>query len=106
MLTAEVTRVAEAEVVRVPKLRNVVIGIAIFAAVVGAGLLIAQDQETLRVQSPVDAASDIFPVYLARLLGVPLTTGDAYTVHTNGPVAFPAMLAAIERARHRISFET
>jgi cardiolipin synthase len=92
--------------VRVPRLRNVIIGIAIVAAVVGAGLVIAQDQETLRVKSPVDASNDIFPVYLARLLGVPLTAGDAYTVHTNGPVALPAMLAAIERAQHRISFET
>jgi len=92
--------------VRIPKVRNLIIGIAIVAAVVGTGLLIAQDQETLRVKSPVDASSDIFPVYLARLLGVPLTTGDAYAVYVNGPVAFPAMLDAIRGARHRISFET
>jgi cardiolipin synthase len=92
--------------VRIPKVRNLIIGIAIVAAVVGTGLLIAQDQETLRVRSPVDASSDIFPIYLARLLGVPLTTGDAYAVYVNGPVAFPVMLDAIHGARHRISFET
>ena len=39
-----------------------------------------------------------FPGYLARLLGHPLTTGDAYIVHTNGDEAFPAMLRR-DRAR-------
>ncbi len=76
------------------------------ALIVAAGLVIAQDQETLRVRSPLAAADPQFPEYLARLLGHPLTMGDAYIVHTNGERAFPAMLEAIGRAKHRISFET
>ena len=91
---------------RVPKPRNLVAAIVIVALVIAAGLLIAQDQTTLRVQSPLGADDARFPDYLARLLGHPLTEDDGYVVHTNGPAAFPAMLAAIDGAKHRISFET
>lgn len=91
---------------RVPSLRNVVAAAVIVLAIVGAGLVIAQDQETLRVRSPVAAGDPVFPSYLATLIGDPLTDGDAYVVHTNGPAAFPVMLAAIDAARHRVSFET
>jgi cardiolipin synthase A/B len=91
---------------RVPKLRNVVAAILIVALIIAGGLLIAQDQDTLRVQSPLGAGDARFPDYLSRLLGHPLSERDAYIVHTNGPAAFPAMLAAIESARHRVSFET
>jgi cardiolipin synthase len=89
-----------------PKPRNLLIGIAIGVMVIAGALLIAQDQETLRVRTSLTAADAAFPEYLARLLGAPLTTGDAYTVHTDGDQAFPAMLKAIEQARHRVSFET
>jgi len=89
-----------------PKPRNLLIGIAIGVMVVAGALLIAQDQETLRVRTSLAAGDAPFPEYLARLLGAPLTAGDAYTVHTDGDQTFPAMLRAIERARHRISFET
>jgi len=91
---------------RVPKPRNIAIALVLVLGVVGAGLVIAQDQEDLRVRSPLGAADPSFPVYLTTLLGHPLTSGDSYLVHTNGDVAFPAMLAAIASARHRISFET
>ncbi len=94
------------ELMRVPKLRNIGIAIIILLGVVGAGLVIAQDQEDLRVRTPVAATDPAFPGYLATLLGHPLTTGDTYIVHANGDVAFPAMVAAIEAARNRISFET
>jgi cardiolipin synthase len=43
---------------------------------------------------------------LARLLGRPLTRGDSYVVHADGPDAFAAMLAAIDRATSRVSLET
>jgi cardiolipin synthase len=89
-----------------PKARNLLIGIAVALSVIAGALLIAQDQETLRVRTSLAAADAAFPEYLARLLGAPLTVGDAYTVHTDGDQALPAMLKAIERARHRISFET
>ena len=89
-----------------PKPRNLIIGIVIALLVIAGGLLIAQDQETLRVRTELPASHAQFPEYLARLLGAPVTTGDAYTVHTDGTAAFPAMLAAIDQAKHRISFET
>ncbi len=89
-----------------PKPRNLLIGIAVGVMVVAGGLLVAQDQETLRVRTSLAASDGPFPDYLARLLGAPLMTGDAYTVRTDGDQAFPAMLAAIAQARHRVSFET
>src|SRR5687768_8844888 len=89
-----------------PKPRNLIIGIVIALLIIAGGLLIAQDQETLRVRTELPATDAQFPEYLSRLLGAPMTTGDAYTVHTDGTAAFPAMLAAINQAKHRISFET
>ena len=88
------------------KHRNLLIGIAIVLMVIASALLIAQDQDTLRVRTPVAASDGAFPEYLSRLLGAPLTTGDAYIVHTDGPATFAAMLDAIDHARQRISFET
>jgi cardiolipin synthase len=89
-----------------PKPRNVLIGVVLVLAVIGAGLVIAQDQETLRVRTPIAATDPAFPGYLATLLGRPMTSGDSYIVHTNGDNAFPAMIAAIAGAQHRISFES
>ena len=89
-----------------PKPRNLIIGVVIGLLVIAGGLLIAQDQETLRVRTELPATGPQFPEYLARLLGAPLTTGDSYIVHTDGTAAFPAMLDAINNATHRISFET
>jgi cardiolipin synthase len=83
--------------------------ITTIVAVLGLVALIvflAQDPETLRVESPVDAADPRFPDYLASLVGAPVERGDSYTILHNGDEAFPAMLAAIDRARSRISFET
>src|SRR5688572_14156161 len=90
---------------KLPKARNLILGIVIGVLVVAAGLLIAQDQETLRVRTSVAADDGRFPQYLARLLGHPLTSGDAYVVLTDGDAAFPAMLAAIDAAKYRVSFE-
>ena len=81
--------------------RRVLIGVIIFAAL----LLIAQDQETLYVESPVEASNPRFADYLASLVGAAVEPGDAYTVLRNGD-AFPPMLDAIEKARTRINFET
>jgi cardiolipin synthase len=74
--------------------------------VIGAGLLLAQDQETLQIKSSLAVEDARFPQYLANLLGHRLTSGASYTVLTNGPRAYPAMLAAIENARERIALET
>jgi cardiolipin synthase len=91
---------------KLPKPRNLILGIVAGLLLVAVGLLVAQDQETLRVKTSLAAADPAFPKYLARLLGHPLTAGDRYIVHTNGDAAFPAMLNAIAAAKHRVSFET
>ena len=90
---------------KLPKTRNLILCVAAAAALIATGLLIAQDQETLRVRSPLAATDATFPGYLARLLGHSLTEGDAYLVHPD-ETALTAMLAAIGAARHRVSFET
>lgn len=78
-----------------------------FSFAIVAGLLwIAQDQETLRVQSPIEASDPRFTDYVASLVGAPVEIGDAYTALRNGDEAFPAMLEAIARAKTRIVFES
>ena len=80
--------------------------VALVFVIVAGLLFIAQDQEALRVQSPVEATDPRFPDYVASLVGAPVFTGDAYTVLRNGDEAFPPMLDAIERAKSRIVFES
>lgn len=89
-----------------PRPRNVLFGILLALGLVALGLAIAQDQETLQVRSPLGVDEQGYPDYLARLLGHRLNEGDRVIVHTDGDAAFPAMLAAIAAARHRVSFET
>lgn len=89
-----------------PKTRNVLIAVVVVLLFIAAGLVIAQDQEVVRVKTSVAAADPRMPAYLARLTGHPLTSGDQYTVYTNGDHAFPAMLDAISKAQHRVVFET
>ena len=74
--------------------------------VVAAGLAIAQDQETLELRSAVAADDEDAPEYLAALVAADLVTGNEYEVLDNGDQVFPAMLAAIDNARQRVSFET
>jgi cardiolipin synthase A/B len=90
---------------KLPRPRNLILGIVAALLVVAIGLIIAQDQETLRIRTSLAAEDPRFPLYLARLLGHPLTDKDAYAVLTNGDAAFPAMLAAVDAAKHRVSFE-
>jgi cardiolipin synthase len=75
-------------------------------ALVGALLLMAQDQETLRVRSPVAATAPEFVDYLSSLVGAPVTTGDSYEALQNGDAFYPPMLAAVENAKRRIVFES
>lgn len=75
-------------------------------AIVGLVLYLAQDPQTLHVESPVAAEDPRFPEYVASLVGTPVQEGDAYTVLRNGDDAFPAMLGAIDAAKARVSFET
>src|SRR5262245_21972576 len=75
-------------------------------AVTGLLLLIAQDQETVRVRSAVSAGEASFPDYVALLAGSAVRHGDVYTALRNGNEAFPAMLEAIRQARSRVSMES
>ena len=68
--------------------------------------MLAQDQETLHVRSQHGVDDPRHPAYLAALVGADLTRGNRYEVLTNGDQIFPAMLAAIDAAKRRISFET
>ena len=90
---------------KLPKPRNLIIGIVIGLIFIGMGLVIAQDQDVLRVRTSLATSDPLFPPYLAKLAGHGLNRGDSYTVLTNGDEAFPSMLDAIGRAKHRVSFE-
>src|SRR6266550_6798280 len=85
---------------------RILAAVLIVLIVVAVALAIAQDQETLRVRTSLAMDDPRFPQYLADLLGHRLTSSDSYVVHTNGDNALPAMLAAIDKARERISLET
>jgi cardiolipin synthase len=76
------------------------------AAVVTVGLVLAQDQATLRVRSAIQVDDPRHPEYVAALIGQMVTRGNAYTVLTNGDEIFPPMLRAIDGAARRISFES
>jgi cardiolipin synthase len=80
--------------------------IGVSLAIVGGLLFLAQDPQELRVESPVAAADPQFPDYVASLVGAPVYLGDTYTTLHNGDETFPAMLAAIDGAKSRVSFET
>ena len=75
-------------------------------AVAALLLLLAQDQETLQVESPVAASDPRVAEYIASLVGAKVETGDEYQVLRNGDEVFPAMLDAVRRAERRISFES
>ena len=81
-------------------------GISIGVIAVALFLFIAQDQETLNVQSPVAASDPRFAHYVASLTGAAVEPGDRYQVLRNGDQTFPAMLRAIRAATRRISFES
>jgi cardiolipin synthase len=88
------------------KHRKLVVGILIGLAVTAGLLMIAQDQETLRIRTALAAGDERFPQYLARLLGRPLLVANPVRVLTDGEATYAAMLEAIGSARERVSFET
>ena len=85
---------------------KLVFSILIVLGILALLLAIAQDQETLKLESAHAANDPLFPSYVAALLNVPATGGNKYDVLTNGDQIFPSMLSAITGARRRISFET
>jgi cardiolipin synthase A/B len=93
--------------VRLGKAVRRAVKILLIAGVVIAILLMfAQDQQTLTIRSGISAEDPRHPSYIAALVGVGLSEGNRYIVHTNGDQIFPAMLNAIRDARRRISFES
>jgi cardiolipin synthase len=92
--------------VRLRRHHKLVFSILIVGGIIAALLAIAQDQETLKIESAYTAEDRRFPAYLAALLGADATGGNQYQVLTNGDQIFPAMLGAIEGAKRRVSFET
>jgi cardiolipin synthase len=87
-------------------LRRALLLLLIAALFVATALLVAQDQETMRVRSDIAADDRRDAAYVAALVGAALTRGNRYEVLTNGDRIFPSMLAAIDGARRRINFET
>jgi cardiolipin synthase len=88
------------------KHRKAVFWIVFSFGLVGLLIFLAQDPATLRVESQVAATDPRFPDYVASLLGTPVHVGDEYTVLHNGDEFYPALLDAINNAKHRISFES
>jgi cardiolipin synthase len=89
-----------------PPVRRAFVILLVAAGIVAVLLMLAQDQETLKVQSAVGAEENDHQAYIAALVGSGLTRGNRYDVLTNGDQIFPAMLEAIRGAKRRISFET
>jgi cardiolipin synthase len=85
---------------------KLIFSILIVLGILAALLAIAQDQETLKIQSAHGVEDPVFPGYASALLGAYATGGNQYQVLTNGDQIFPAMLAAVTNARRRISFES
>ena len=86
--------------------RKLILSVVIALAIVAGLLALAQDQETLKIDSAHGADDPNFAGYVAALLGVQATGGNQYQVLDNGDEIFPAMLAAIDGAKRRIAFET
>src|SRR3954465_161808 len=92
-----------------PRLRyhhKFVFSVLIVMGILATLLALAQDQETLKVESAYGAADPRFPDYVASLVGAHPTGGNTYQVLTNGDQIFPAMLVATDTAARRISFES
>ena len=81
------------------------LALLVVVGLTGVVLFVAQDQQTLKVQTSTAATNDRFAAYVASLTGSSVEVGDQYRVLHNGDEAFPAMLAAIRAATQRISFE-
>jgi cardiolipin synthase len=86
--------------------RRAFVILLVAAGAVALGLLLAQDQDTLRVVSAVSAEDAAHPEYVASLVGSELSHGNSFEVLTNGVEIFPALLSAIDQGTRRISFET
>lgn len=87
-------------------IRRAFIILGCIAAVIALLLLLAQDQDTLKMRSAVAPDDPRHAAYVAALVGADLTAANRFDVLTNGDQLIPAMLEAIRGAKRRISFET
>lgn len=87
-------------------IRRTFVVLAVAVTIIGAFLLLAQDQQTLTIHSAHAAEDPGHQAYIAALVGADVTVGNHYVVLTNGDQIFPAMLEAIRGAKRRIAFET
>jgi cardiolipin synthase len=85
---------------------KLVLSVLIVLGIIAVLLAVAQDQETLRIESAHWAEDPLFPAYVSALLGAAASGGNRYEVLTIGDLIFPSMLAAIQGATRRICFET
>jgi len=92
--------------VKRPRHFKLLLTLAVIVVIVGVLLALAQDQTTLKIESAYGAEDPLYPGYVAALLGPHPTGGNSYTVLTNGDQIFPPMLAAVNAAQRRVSFET
>jgi cardiolipin synthase len=85
---------------------KLVLSILIVCGIIALVLTLSQDEQTLEIESAYAAQDPQFAGYITTLLGVETTSGNEYTLLTNGDQFFPAMLDAINHATRRIAFET
>jgi len=85
---------------------KLVISVLVVFGILALVVLLAKDRETIKLQSAYGATDARFPAYLAALAGAEPTGGNSFDVLENGDAFIPAMLDAINRARHRVDFET
>jgi cardiolipin synthase len=86
--------------------KKVLAALVTILTVVAGFLLLAQDQDTLRIEIPYGAEDSRFPEYVAVLTGAALTTGNRFEMLVDGEQIFPRMLKAIGDAKERISLES
>lgn len=85
---------------------KLILSVLIVIAVLAVLLALGKDRVVLRVNSEYGAADPRFFPYMAALIGAQTTSGNAYSVLTNGDEFLPAMLGAIDHAERRVLFET
>ena len=57
------------------------------------------------LETDLDVESDAYPATIKGMTGMPLVEGNRVTLYNNGDEFFPAMLEAIESARHSVTME-
>lgn len=86
--------------------KRTLLGLAVLALLTAGLLALAQDQNTLMLESPHAADSGEFPSFAAALTGTALTSGNTFRMLVDGEAIFGRMLEAIDAARERVSFES